>query len=143
MINRVVLVGRLTREPELRYTPSGVPFTRFTLAVDRKFTNQNGQREADFINIIAWRGLAENAAKYLGKGSLCGVDGSIVTGKYETDDGRTVYTTDVKADEIRFLDTRRTNGERGGVSEADRKALDDMFADDGQPITIKDEDLPF
>lgn len=130
MINRVVLVGRLTRDPELRYTPSGVAVCRFSLAVNRNYKAKDGQQEADFINIICWRGLAENVANYTRKGSLVGVDGSIVTGKYEKE-GRTVYTFDVQADNVRFLDSKREQAGR------------DPFADDGQPIDINDDDLPF
>ena len=98
MINRVVLVGRLTKDPELRYTPSGVPMARFTVAVNRTFSNQQGEREADFIGCIAWRKQAENLANFMKKGSLVGVEGRIQTGSYEGQDGKRVYTTDVVAD---------------------------------------------
>jgi single-strand DNA-binding protein len=153
MINRVILVGRLTRDPELRYTPSGVAVTRFTVAVNRNYTNQQGEREADFINIVTWRGLAENCANYLKKGSLVGIDGRLQTGKYENQEGRTVYTTDVVADDVRFLEPRNrgeSSADFGGSSSSygggggySRKPMDDPFADDGQPIDISDDDLPF
>lgn len=106
MINRVVLVGRLTKDPELRYTPSGVPMARFTVAVNRTFSNQSGEREADFIGCIAWRKQAENLANFMRKGSLIGVEGRIQTGSYEGQDGKRVYTTDVVADSVQFLEPR-------------------------------------
>ena len=154
MINRVILVGRLTRDPELRYTPSGIAVTRFNVAVNRNFLNQRGEREADFINIVTWRNLAENCANYLHKGSLVGIDGRLQTGKYENQEGRTVYTTDVVAEDVRFLEPRNRNAEsggafgasdnsRGGNSYSRNTPLDDPFADDGQPIDISDDDLPF
>lgn len=130
MINKVVLVGRLTRDPELRYTPNGVAVTRFTLAVNRRFTNQNGEREADFIPIVAWRGLAENVANYCHKGSLVGVQGEIRTGKYETQDGETRYTFDVAADDVRFLEPKK-----------DKEAVG--AAAGGGDVNISDDDLPF
>ena len=106
MINRVVLVGRLTKDPELRYTPSGLAVVRFTVAVNRTFTSQSGEREADFINCVAWRKQAENLANFMKKGSLVGVEGRIQTGSYEGQDGKRVYTTDVVADAIQFLEPR-------------------------------------
>jgi single-strand DNA-binding protein len=154
MINRVILVGRLTRDPELRYTQSGVAIARFTVAVNRNYVNQQGEREADFINVVTWRGLAENCAQYLKKGSLVGVDGRLQTGKYENQEGRTVYTTEVVADDVRFLEPKNrtesptgsgfgTGGSYGGGGGYSRKPMDDPFADDGKPIDISDDDLPF
>ncbi|MFC7687430.1 single-stranded DNA-binding protein [Ureibacillus sp. GCM10028918] len=113
MINRVVLVGRLTKDPELRYTPSGVPMTRFTVAVNRTFSNQQGDREADFIGCIAWRKQAENLANFMKKGSLIGVEGRIQTGSFEGQDGKRVYTTDVVADAVQFLEPRNNTGGGG------------------------------
>lgn len=113
VINRVVLVGRLTKDPELRYTPSGVPMTRFTVAVNRTFSNQQGDREADFIGCIAWRKQAENLANFMKKGSLIGVEGRIQTGSFEGQDGKRVYTTDVVADAVQFLEPRSTGGGAG------------------------------
>lgn len=92
MINRVTLIGRLTHDPELRYTVNGIALTRFNIAVNRNFLNQRGEREADFINIVTWRNLAENCANHLRKGALVGIDGRLQTGKYENKEGRTVYT---------------------------------------------------
>ncbi|MBM5707777.1 single-stranded DNA-binding protein, partial [Listeria ivanovii] len=93
MMNRVVLVGRLANDVELKYTPSGVAVATFRLAVNRPFKNQNGDQEADFINIVVWRKPAENAANYLRKGSLAGVDGRVQTRNYEGQDGKRVYVT--------------------------------------------------
>lgn len=147
MLNRTVLVGRLTKDPDLRYTPNGVPVANFTLAVNRPFSNQNGEREADFINIQVWRKPAENAANYLKKGSLCGVDGRIQTRNFEGQDGKRVYVTEVVADSVQFLDSRRDNSQQGNYQNNSRQNYQqnsqDPFANDGQPIDIQDDDLPF
>jgi single-strand DNA-binding protein len=142
MINRVVLVGRLTKDPELRYTPNGVAVARFTLAVNRPFTNQNGEREADFIQVIVWRKAAENAANYLKKGSLAGVDGRIQTRNYENNEGRRVYVTEVVAESVQFLNGTRENG-TNRTNDTNQSYDDDPFAGDGGPIDISDDDLPF
>ena len=113
MINRVVLVGRLTRDPELKYTTNGIANLRFSIAVNRTFTSQNGERQADFINCVAWRGQAENMAKFLRKGSLIGVEGRIETGSYQAQDGTTRYTTDVVCDSVQFLEPRSASADRG------------------------------
>lgn len=110
MINRVVLVGRLTKDPELKYTPNGIASSRFTVAVNRAFSNQQGEREADFISCVAWRKQAENLANYQRKGALIGIEGRIQTGSYEGQDGKRVYTTDVVADSIQFLEPRSNSG---------------------------------
>lgn len=104
MINAVVLVGRLTRDPELKYTQSGLAYLRFILAVNRR--TKNGEQEADFITCVAWRKQAENMANYLSKGSLVGVEGRIQTGNYEKD-GQRIYTTDVIVNNVQFLESRR------------------------------------
>lgn len=109
MINRTVLVGRLTKEVELKYTQSGVAVAHFTLAVNRPFSNQDGDRQADFINIVVWRKQAENSANFLKKGSLVGIEGRIQTGSYEGQDGKRVYTTEVVADSVQFLEPRGSN----------------------------------
>ena len=103
MLNKVVLIGRLIKDPDLRYTTSGIAVARFTLAVDRGFKNQDGEKQADFIPITVWRGAAESCAKYLNKGRLVAVVGRIQTGSYEKD-GQRHYTTEVVADEVRFLE---------------------------------------
>ena len=113
MINRVVLVGRLTKDPELRYTTNNIANLRFTVAVNRQFTSQNGERQADFIGCVAWRAQAENMAKFLRKGSLIGVEGRIETGSYQAQDGQMRYTTDVIADSVQFLEPRSAQGGGG------------------------------
>lgn len=167
MMNRVVLVGRLTKDPELRYTPNGVPVATFTLAVNRAFSNQKGEREADFINCVVWRKPAENVANYLKKGSLAGVDGRIQTRNYEGQDGKRVYVTEVQAESVQFLEPRSSSaGEREGGFGSQRsydnggsdnpfgqnqnqrnnnftRVDDDPFANDGKTIDISDDDLPF
>lgn len=147
MINNVVLIGRLTKDPELKYTQTGIATTRFTLAVNRPFKNQNGENEADFINVQVWRKQAENAANYLKKGSLAGVTGRIQTGSYENQQGQRVYTTDVVADSVQFLEPRnQNNGPSAGQNNqfADKKQNNnDPFANNGTPININDDDLPF
>lgn len=114
MMNRVVLVGRLTKDPELRYTPAGVAVATFTLAVNRNFTNQAGEREADFINCVVWRKPAENVANFLKKGSLAGVDGKVQTRNYEGQDGKRVYVTEILAESVQFLEPRSANGGANG-----------------------------
>ncbi|MCM3588144.1 single-stranded DNA-binding protein [Mesobacillus maritimus] len=164
MMNRVILVGRLTKDPELRYTPNGVAVASFTLAVNRTFTNQQGEREADFINCVVWRRAAENVANFLKKGSLAGVDGRVQTRSYEGQDGKRVYVTEVMAESVQFLEPR---GQSQGSDRGDQfgsrpnggqeypfgnqnqrqpqrttKVDDDPFAGGGQ-IDISDDDLPF
>jgi single-strand DNA-binding protein len=119
MMNRVVLVGRLTKDPDLRYTPNGVPVATFTLAVNRPFSSQSGEREADFINCVVWRKPAENVANFLKKGSLAGVDGRIQTRHYEGQDGKRVYVTEVQAESVQFLEPRNASGGGGGRSDND------------------------
>lgn len=129
-MNRAFLIGRLTKDPELRYTPSGVAVCTFTMAVDRPFSDG----EADFIPIVTWRKTAEVSAEYLKKGRLTAVEGRIQVRNYENNEGRKVYVTEVVADNVRFLERGRTQ-----QNDSDH----DPFQDDGQPIEIKDDDLPF
>lgn len=142
MLNRVILIGRLTRDPELRYTPSGVAMTTFTLAVERNYTNQQGQREADFINVVTWRGLAENVANYLKKGRLTAVEGRIQTRNYENNEGKKVYVTEIIADNVRFLESANPQ-KRDQQDNRNQSGFEDPFADDSSPIDISDDDLPF
>ncbi len=107
-MNQVGLVGRLTAKPELRYTGSNIPYTRFTVAVNRTFSNSQGEREADFISILVWRRQAENAVNYLDKGSQVAVTGRIQTGSYTGQDGQRRFTTDVVADNVQFIGSRRS-----------------------------------
>lgn len=157
MINRVVLVGRLTKDPELRYTPNGVANCSFNLAVNRPFANQQGEREADFLPIVVWRKAAENAANFLKKGSLAGIDGRIQTRNYDKD-GRRVYVTEIIAESVQFLDSKneRNGNSSGGQSNYSNSGkntnrgqsqstpnFDDPFANDRKPIDISDDDFPF
>ncbi|MBN8200496.1 single-stranded DNA-binding protein [Bacillus sp. NTK034] len=143
MMNRVVLVGRLTKDPDLRYTPNGVPTASFTLAVNRNFKNSQGEQETDFINCVVWRKPAENVANFLKKGSLAGVDGRIQTRSYEGQDGKRVYVTEVQAESVQFLEPRTNNspapnnGNRGASN-----APQNDFPFGGQ-TDIDDSDLPF
>ena len=105
-MNKVILVGNLTRDPELITTANGVSLCRFTLAVQRRFAGQDGEREADFVNIVVWRAQADNCYKYLKKGSKCGVVGSLQTRSYDAQDGTKRYSTDVVAEEVEFLSTK-------------------------------------
>lgn len=133
MINRTVLVGRLTKDVELKYTQSGQAVASFTLAVNRQFTNAQGEREADFIQCVIWRKAAENFSKFVHKGSLVGVDGRIQTRSYDNQQGQRVYVTEVVVDNFALLDSK------GGR----QTKADDPFANNGAPIDISDEDLPF
>jgi single-strand DNA-binding protein len=150
MLNRTVLVGRLTKDPELKYTPNGVAVANFTLAVNRPFSNQQGEREADFINCVVWRKPAENAAQYLKKGSLAGVDGRLQTRSYDNQQGQRVYVSEVMAESVQFLEPKG-NGSSGqqnqntvGSGTPSRNNFnDDPFKDNGTPIDISDDDLPF
>jgi single-strand DNA-binding protein len=141
MMNRVVLVGRLTKDPELRFTASGVAVATFTLAVDRSFKNANGEKETDFINCVVWRKPAENVANFLKKGSLAGVDGRMQTRNYEGQDGKRVYVTEVLAESVQFLEPK---GEKKQDKPAQKYTADpgDPFKSNGQ-IDITDDDLPF
>ncbi|MCQ9303086.1 single-stranded DNA-binding protein [Mammaliicoccus sciuri] len=106
MINRTVLVGRLVRDPEYRTTPSGVQVATFTLAVNRTFTNQQGEREADYINCVVFRKTAENVNQYLSKGKLAGVDGRLQSRSYENKEGQKVFVTEVVCDNVQFLEPK-------------------------------------
>ena len=106
MLNRAILTGRLTKDPDVKATQSGVSVANFTLAVNRAFTNKQGEREADFINCVAFRKQAENVGQYLKKGALVGVDGRIQTRTYENNEGRTIYITEVVCDNVQFLESK-------------------------------------
>lgn len=111
MFNRVILIGRLTRDPELRYTPNGVAVASFTLAVDRNYKNSKGEKETDFIPCVVFRQLAELCANYLAKGKLAAVDGRLQIRFYETQDGQRRWVTEVVAENVRFLSPRNGQGE--------------------------------
>lgn len=166
MLNRVVLIGRLTQDPELRYTNSGTAVASFALAVDRNRTNQNGERETDFINIVVWQKQAELCAQYLHKGRLAAVDGRLQIRSYENKEGQRVRVAEVVAESVRFLDradsasggnAQRNNGSAGSGSPAaggnhpsqqqahkpTPRFEEDPFADDSEMVDVSDDDLPF
>ncbi|WP_338209347.1 single-stranded DNA-binding protein [Lactiplantibacillus paraxiangfangensis] len=168
MINRAVLVGHLTRNPELRYTSGGTAVATFTIAVNRSFTNQNGERQADFINCVIWRKSAENFSNFTSKGSLVGIDGHIQTRNYENQQGQRVYVTEVVVDNFSLLeskaeaDKRREENDRysqhqtgssapavdseassSAATSADSTNQNDPFINNGDQIDISDDDLPF
>ena len=142
MINQVILVGRLTKEVNLKYTPSNQAVATFTLAVNRQFKNQNGEREADFINCVIWRQQAENLANWAKKGALIGITGRIQTRSYENQQGQRVYVTEVVADSFQLLESRkdREGGQSQGYSHPDFSRQTQMNAN---PMDISDDDLPF
>lgn len=162
MLNRVILIGRLTADPELRYTNSGTAVASFTLAVDRMRTNQTGERETDFINIVVWQKQAETVAQYLHKGRLAAVDGRLQIRSYENREGQKIRVAEVVAETVRFLD-RGDNSASGNAIGTTRPAPmpsqghrinkpdststhsyeEDPFADDSHMIDISDDDLPF
>lgn len=144
MINRTVLVGRLTKDPELRSTPNGVNVRTFTLAVNRTFTNAQGEREADFINVVVFKKQAENVERYLSKGSLAGVDGRLQTRSYENKDGQRVFVTEVVADSVQFLEPKSNNQQQNNSYNAPQnRQQNNPFANANGPIEIADDDLPF
>lgn len=172
MINRAVLVGRLTRDPELRYTANGAAVASFTVAVNRQFTNSQGEREADFINCTIWRKAAENFANFTNKGSLVGIEGRIQTSSYENQQGQRVYRTDVNVDNFSLLESRseseKRNSGNGSSNNANQNQanqspygnnnnqsnnnnksnnsnnnMSDPFAGNSKPIDISDDSLPF
>ncbi|AAX91295.1 single strand DNA binding protein [Staphylococcus phage 37] len=148
MINRVVLVGRLTKDPEYRTTPSGVSVATFTLAVNRTFTNAQGEREADFINCVVFRKQAENVSNYLFKGSLAGVDGRLQSRSYENQEGRRIFVTEVVCDSVQFLEPKNAqssnNNQRNNEVHQREKALqsDNPF-NNSNNFDMDTDDLPF
>ena len=144
-MNKVVLIGRLTRDPELRYTGSNIPVATFSLAVNRNFSNQNGEREADFINIVVWRKQAENVKNFLTQGSQVAIDGRIQTRSYDDQNGQKRYATEVVAEEAYFADSKR-DGE-AGISDFENAfgntAPGSMGADFEPAAGDSTDDLPF
>ena len=158
MINREVLVGRLTKDPELRYTPNGIAVATFSIAINRPFTNESGERAADFPNCVAWRKTAEAVANYCKKGNQIGVEGRLQTRSYEAQDGTKRYVTEVICDSVTFLEPKGTDGSQGNASKPSvptggtgngnggyggYSRNNDPFFDEGQPIDISDDELPF
>ena len=149
-MNRVMLIGRLTAKPELKYTNSNLPFARFSVAVNRTFNNAQGQREADFINVVVWRKQAENVCNFLDKGSLVSVEGRIQTGSYDDKDGNKRYTMEVVADSVQFLESKNQSQNRSQSNPSpydyqsptnDVAVADDPFADFGDSVSIDDNFL--
>ena len=153
-MNRVMLIGRLTAKPELRYTGSNLPYARFSVAVNRTYSNAQGQRETDFINVVVWRKQAENVCNFLDKGSLVSVEGRIQTGSYDDKDGNKRYTMEVVADSVQFLETRAQSQNRSQASNEPSPydyqntattnsvdVSDDPFADFGDSVSIDDNFL--
>lgn len=162
MINNVVLVGRMTRDADLRYTPSNQAVATFTLAVNRNFKNQAGEREADFINCVIWRQQAENLANWAKKGALIGITGRIQTRNYENQQGQRVYVTEVIAESFQVLESRTAReGQGGGYAAGGQYTAGNSFGSSpqapsatpnfareespfgGNPMDISDDDLPF
>lgn len=155
-MNNVNLIGRLTKPVDLRYTQSGVAYGMFTIAVNRRFKNQNGEREADFINCVIWKKSAENLANFTNKGSLIGVSGAIQTRNYDNQQGQRVYVTEVLVENFDLLESRKTadNGvlNYGGTNtqsynknqnSAGNFANNDPFTANGETFDVQDDDLPF
>ena len=151
MINRTVLVGRLTKDPELKYTSSNIAYARFTVAVNRSFAGPNGEREADFIQCIAWRRQAENVARFVKKGSLVGIEGRIQTGSYDDKDGNRRYTTDVVCDSVQFLESKNKDDNEPSYTPREDKGYNSNQYQERQPakkqntpsIDVSEDDLPF
>nr|DAK14442.1 MAG TPA: Single strand binding protein [Bacteriophage sp.] len=156
MINNVVVVGRLTRAVDLRYTSNGTAYASFTLATDRDFKNQNGEKETDFINCVMWRKPAENLANYTKKGSLIGIEGRIQTRNYDNQQGQRVYVTEVLAERFHFLESSKTAnndvlsnegtntlGFNKNQNSSGNCANSDPFTSGGDVFNVNDDDLPF
>ncbi|WCK57631.1 single-stranded DNA-binding protein (plasmid) [Aneurinibacillus sp. Ricciae_BoGa-3] len=154
MINNAVLTGRLTKDVELRYTPNGVAVGTFTLAIDRRTTNQQGERETDFIPVVVWRQQAELCSQYLKKGQQAAVVGRIQVRNYENGEGRRVYVTEVVAEQVQFLSAPTGSNASAGSnatnsnathsnSSSSQQSNENPFAGDQRPIDISDDDLPF
>lgn len=137
-MNKVILIGRLVREPDLRYTPNGKAVCSFTIAVNRPYNSDKAEQEADFINCVVWNKIAENVAKYLKKGSQCGVDGRLQIRSYDDKEGKRKYITEVIANNVEFL------GSGNGGNKAQKKQGQDVVdSGAGYEVSFSDEDLPF
>lgn len=167
-MNKAILIGRLTRDPELRYTSSNRAVCQFSIAIDRPFTNQStGTREADFITVVTWDKTAENVGKYMSKGRLIAVEGRIQTRNYENNEGKKVYVTEVVANNVQFLESKNATTNNNGFNSMPEPPVDktpydfgdnnsnssssktidieenDPFASFGEQVEISDNDLPF
>ena len=147
MINRTVLVGRLTRDSELRYTGSGAAVATFTVAVNRTFTNSQGEREADFINCVMWRKAAENFCNFTRKGSLVGIDGRIQTRSYDNQQGTRIFVTEVVAENFSLLESKNSNQNNGQNYQNQQNGQSSPSSNPNDQFNsmpdIKDDDLPF
>jgi len=148
MLNKVILIGRLTRDPELRYTPNGVAVTKFSIAVDRPFANSKGEREADFIDIVTWRKLAEVCSNQLGKGRLVAVDGRLQVRSYEDNQGNKRKAAEVIADVVKFLDwpkdsQRAVDAPAGSFSSTGTTGAEKTGSNFSSEIDFSEDDIPF
>jgi len=139
MYNRVILIGRLTADPELRFTPSGVPVSKFTLAVNRMFSNKQGERQADFIDIVSWRGLAETCANNIKKGYMVAVDGRLQIRSYDDNQGIRRKAAEVVAENVRFLDRGRDSQYSQSQTQGQQRSSDEEFSE----VPFTEDDLPF
>ncbi len=162
-MNKVFLIGRLTRDPELRYTGNNTPVASFTVAVNRTFTNQAGEREADFINVVVWRKQAENVKNYLSQGSQVAIEGRLQVRNYDDQNGQKRYVTEVIADNVEFVGSKRDNTQSNMPNPNNQSATgptpydfssekttpsgtdvsNNPYADFGSSIEISDDELPF
>ncbi len=150
-MNKVLLVGRITAKPELRYTNANTEFLRFTVAVNRTFTNADGKREADFINVVAWRKQAETISKFFDKGNLIGIEGRLQTGSYDDKDGNKRYTMDVALDNFEFVEGKNKSQSDSSMPFSEPSPYDyqdnsvsvenDPFAEYGDSVSIDDNFL--
>jgi len=148
-MNKVVLIGRLTKDPELRYTQGGTAVANFTLAVNRRFSNQNGEREADFINCVAWQKTAEFVANYFKKGQQMAMEGRIQVSSYDGNDGQKRWKTDVIAENVEFCGSKKdgSNGNANGGNGSNHTGSGSGYSDPqlrlGEEVVFDDDDLPF
>ncbi|ERS93108.1 single-stranded DNA-binding protein [Staphylococcus simulans] len=148
MLNRVVLVGRLTKDPEFRTTPSGVDVATFTLAVNRNFKSKNGEQQADFINCVVFRKQAENVNNYLNKGSLAGIDGRLQSRSYENAEGQRVFVTEVVCDSVQFLEPKNAqasnnNQSNNQVQQREKALQSENPFNNSNNFDMDTDDLPF
>ena len=142
-MNKVILIGNLTKDPELTTTTSGISVCRFTLAVSRRFTNSEGERETDFINIVVWRNAADNCHKFLRKGSKAAVVGNLQTRSYDAQDGTKKYVTEVVAEEVEFVGSRVSDGGDTGNTDAGQGSSQGNQGATTKLTPIQDDSLPF
>ncbi|MDD3106349.1 MAG: single-stranded DNA-binding protein [Bacilli bacterium] len=152
-MNKVILVGRLTKDPELRRTSTDIPVVQFTVAVNRTYQSRNGEKQADFINCVVWRQQAENLARNMRKGGLIGVDGQIQTRSYDDANGVKKFVTEVLCDSITFLESKQSRSDNSGFMDINQydavqapktsEASKDPFEDLKSSFDVSNDDLPF